>query len=80
MAGLCITPLRLPLQLYSMAIISAQWEKLFYFIIPGDAIQELHTVRGYSLDGRLRACHCFHGRQTSIMSRISKGKALFASD
>ena len=64
-----------------MAIISVQRDKLLDFTsIPGNDIQELHTVRGYSLDGRLRACHCFHGRQTSIMSRISKGKTLFASD
>lgn len=80
-SGLCITHLHLGLQLHSMAIISTHWEKLLGFTsVLGNAIHELHFVRGYNLDGRFRACYRFHGRQTSIMSCVSKSKALFASD
>lgn len=61
--GLCITHLHLRLQLHSMAIISTRWEKLLDFIRNfGNAVQELHSVSGYSLDGRFRACYRFHSR------------------
>lgn len=64
-----------------MAIISNRREKLPDFTrILENAIKELHSVRSYSLDDRFRACYRFYGRQTSVMSCLSKSKALFASD
>ena len=79
--GLCITHLRLHLQLHSMAVVSGHWEKLLDFIsILGNAIQDLHWIRGCNLDGCFGAFHCFHSRQTTIIPYISKSKALLTSD
>jgi len=71
--GLCITHLYWPLQLDSMAVISTHWTKLRGFAsMLGSAIEELHSVCGYSLDGGFGTCPCFHCRQASTMPHVSQ--------